>query len=898
MPQFINTNVASLNSQRALNMSQSQLQTSLQRLSSGLRINSAKDDAAGLAIASRMTSQINGLTQAVRNANDGISLSQVAEGALQETGNILQRMRELSIQSANATNSSTDRKALQAEVNQLMQEMNRIASDTTYNGQKLLDGTFASQLFQVGAQANQVIQVNVQGADSETLGTNTLSVNNTTGVNAATTVGATSTDGANMNTALGDTDSAAIQTTIDGNLQSTFTITQPDATTTTVDLSAATNISAASIATAINASFTNSEVVAAGQNAVNIDLSNLTTGSDASLGDVIQLDIQVDTSTYNLEFAGGATAADTQANFLAEFQATVGDTDISISQDTGNGNLFTVSSATGKNIGIDNLDIHNAAQVSLDFSAGITGAGGDTAVIQLDTGTTITLTDNAGAAQTYTSTQIFNAISNDVLGTNLTEAPTGSVSVTGAGNLSSVSNAGGVITFTHAQTAAATDEFALATDGGTYTNGTTFTLTIGDIGTSVVTNASIAQNVANAAGYNTTTTDNDNATIDFDDGALTVEDENAGGANPEAATKVGFVSLTLESGYNVQNDTAGIFAAGANADQTLQIGGGSTTIANGNNVGAQVLTIAGVTNQTISVAENASAKDIADLVNNSTGSTGVTASSITTATLSSLSASGKVTLDLTGQNAVAVTVAATVSSSNLTSLAQAINNVSGATGITAALSESGAALTLTQLDGYDIGIANFSHSASVTDTTDASDVTQSVLVTGSTGNATTLRDGGTLQESGQRDSTVVGGELKFSSAEAAFSVSSNAAANRGSLLAGNANSSYASDLQRVSSISIAPADGAQAAIDILDGAIQQINSIRADLGAVQNRFESTIANLEVSVENFSAARSRIQDADFASETAELSRTQILQQAGLAMLSQANAAPQNVLALLQ
>ena len=127
---------------------------------------------------------------------------------------------------------------------------------------------------------------------------------------------------------------------------------------------------------------------------------------------------------------------------------------------------------------------------------------------------------------------------------------------------------------------------------------------------------------------------------------------------------------------------------------------------------------------------------------------------------------------------------------------------------------------------------------------------------------------------------------------------SNAAANRGSLLAGNANSSYASDLQRVSSISIATADGAQAAIDILDGAIQQINSIRADLGAVQNRFESTIANLEVSVENFSAARSRIQDADFAAETAELSRTQILQQAGLAMLSQANAAPQNVLALLQ
>ncbi|MDY6980423.1 MAG: flagellin [Pseudomonadota bacterium] len=158
MPQVINTNIMSLNSQRNLNRSQEDMQVSLQRLSSGLRINSAKDDAAGLAISERFTSQIKGLNQAVRNANDGISLAQTAEGALAEGGNILQRIRELAVQSANATNSASDRQALQSEVGQLVSELDRIATSTEFNGQKLLDGTFGSAIFQVGANANQTIQ--------------------------------------------------------------------------------------------------------------------------------------------------------------------------------------------------------------------------------------------------------------------------------------------------------------------------------------------------------------------------------------------------------------------------------------------------------------------------------------------------------------------------------------------------------------------------------------------------------------------------------------------------------------------------------------------------------------------------------------------------------------------
>jgi len=157
MASTINTNVASLTAQRNLGISQNSLNTSIQRLSSGLRINSAKDDAAGLAISERFTSQIKGLNQAVRNANDGISLAQTAEGALKSSGDILQRIRELSVQSANATNSASDRQALNAEVNQLTSELDRIAKTTEFNGRKLLDGSFTSAAFQVGANANQTI---------------------------------------------------------------------------------------------------------------------------------------------------------------------------------------------------------------------------------------------------------------------------------------------------------------------------------------------------------------------------------------------------------------------------------------------------------------------------------------------------------------------------------------------------------------------------------------------------------------------------------------------------------------------------------------------------------------------------------------------------------------------
>lgn len=171
----VNTNTTSLNAQRNLSGSSDNLQTSMQRLSSGMRINSAKDDAAGLQISNRLTSQINGLNVAQRNANDGISMAQTAEGAMQESANILQRMRDLSLQSANGSNSADDRAALQKEVSALQQELTRIAETTKFGGTSLLDGEFGTKQFQIGSNANETINVSLRDMSADAIGANEIS---------------------------------------------------------------------------------------------------------------------------------------------------------------------------------------------------------------------------------------------------------------------------------------------------------------------------------------------------------------------------------------------------------------------------------------------------------------------------------------------------------------------------------------------------------------------------------------------------------------------------------------------------------------------------------------------------------------------------------------------------
>jgi flagellin len=273
MAQTINTNIASLTAQRNLNSSQSSLTTSLQRLSSGLRINSAKDDAAGLAISERFTAQIRGLIQAARNANDGISLAQTAEGSLKEVSNNLQRVRELAVQSANATNSASDRAALQTEVAELIAEIDRVATQTTFNGTKLLDGTFSNSAFQVGANAGETIDVSsitsarisdLGAALSATVTGNAVTGALTTGdllvngVDVGTVAGDAKTIAAQINTLSGTNVSASANSlTVAGTSQTaaalTGTITINGVTTASFSTTTSASVSRANTVTAINA---------------------------------------------------------------------------------------------------------------------------------------------------------------------------------------------------------------------------------------------------------------------------------------------------------------------------------------------------------------------------------------------------------------------------------------------------------------------------------------------------------------------------------------------------------------------------------------------------------------------------------------------------------------------
>ena len=214
MSMIINTNISSLNAQRNLSSSQTSLQGSLEKLSSGYRINKAADDAAGLAISEKMRSQISGLNQAQRNAQDGISLVQTAEGALNETHSILQRMRELAVQSANATNTGSDRNQIQLEVADLSKEIDRIASTTEFNTQNLLGGGFKAQQLQVGANKGQFITITIATMDATRLGVNATTVSTLAGASAAIS---------NLDTAIGKvSDARASMGAIQNRLQHTI----------------------------------------------------------------------------------------------------------------------------------------------------------------------------------------------------------------------------------------------------------------------------------------------------------------------------------------------------------------------------------------------------------------------------------------------------------------------------------------------------------------------------------------------------------------------------------------------------------------------------------------------------------------------------------------------------
>jgi flagellin len=396
MAMVINTNVLALTTQRSLSNTQSSLSTSMERLSTGLRINSAKDDAAGLGITDRMTSQIRGLNQAVRNAGDAISLSQTAEGAMSESSNILQRMRELAIQSANDSNSASDRANLQKEVNQLQQELDRIVNTTTFNGKKLLDGSFAAAQFQVGSNAHETISVTIGNVSSNAIGNNTTDSYSAVGsINEAVQAAANNV--------------AAQGLTLSGSLGSG-----------TVSVGAAD--SAKSIAAAVNNQTEDSGVSATATTYAKLD----TLGAD-------------DTVSFTLTGSSSATvsASITTADFsnLADaINDVAGQTGVTATL-SDDGTYITLNSSTGEDIAISNFDAGTAttdmeltglqadgttevgtAVTLIETTPGSTDLGtvggvvsfnsSSAFTVESDTGTTLINTSQASSAEYVTAVDI------------------------------------------------------------------------------------------------------------------------------------------------------------------------------------------------------------------------------------------------------------------------------------------------------------------------------------------------------------------------------------------------------------------------------------------------------------------------------------------------------------
>ncbi|MDC9526660.1 flagellin [Pseudoalteromonas sp. Angola-30] len=395
----VNTNVSSLNAQRNLSTSGSDLATSMERLSSGMRINSAKDDAAGLQISNRLTSQVNGLAVAQRNANDGISMAQTAEGAMSESTSILQRMRELALQSANGSNSSEDREALQKEVSALQVELTRIAETTSFGGQQLLDGSFGSKSFQIGANSNETINVSLSSVAANKIGTNQINLQSAAagGFGQATTAAGTL-----------PATSAVAGSTIDisGREDSTVNI--------------AAGATAKEAAAAINSATSTTGVTAQARTEANLSFNTA-----AAADETVSLDLNGEKLSF---VATGSADGDNQA--LAEaINAKTDEHGVSASIDNG---VLSISNNDGDDITIENVtDTAATSTVSIavtpqgyDGTDGIatnlvdgTGATRITGGVQVNSSEVFTVTPNDAsyAPAAETTSKLVDVDSIDIL---------------------------------------------------------------------------------------------------------------------------------------------------------------------------------------------------------------------------------------------------------------------------------------------------------------------------------------------------------------------------------------------------------------------------------------------------------------------------------------------------
>jgi flagellin len=794
MALVINSNIQSLNSQRQLDKSGMAQSEAMERLSSGKRINSAADDAAGLAIANRLTSQVRGLDRAISNAADGVSLIQTAEGALDESTNILQRMRELSIQSANGIYNDGDRATLDAEVQQLVEELDRIAETTSFNGQNILDGTLGETKLQVGSEANQTISFSIDAMDADTLGL---------GSTSSDLSGDRITTGAN-----GDIADGGVQ--INGQGLAAITNLQGAAATDTTlqDVLDDINQNVDGV-TAEGFNVVQAETVGSGVLDAD-DFLRITAGSADGSAAVIY-DFTEPTSSLE-ELAAAINSK------------TGGAIDASI-DDTGK---LVLSNTTGGDI-----------TVALDGNGGGTFTAADT-----DTSTILGIADGADG-ETF------------------------------AGQISLKSDDGSAISVTKGAT---------GTDANLAVLGFRETSGAGEV---------LGSSLASGA----------------QDDALAAGDLLINGVDIGAVSSVAGIGGKIDA-INAVSDQTGVTASiEASESYTINTNGGveivATTFANAGAANEDII-LNGVS---VTVGSEATVAEVALAINGGSSSHGVTAfvddddelhifssSNITVAD----TGGGRID-DIFGANAtsgsshaVSAPASGSVSINNvevtitdaddIDQVVTDINAVQGDTGVRASVDDNGE-LQLLGSSAINITLGTSGDSMKV-----AQALALTPLLTDTGGTADVLDETVTLSP-----------RIKLDSANdqpISLEVKDAATTTATGFVDQNTDLSSTVTGSALSNISIGTQAGANDAIGAIDNALETISNTRSELGAVNNRLDFTMSNLANISEKTAASRSRIEDADFAAETANLSRAQVLQQAAQAMLAQANAAPQQVLSLLR
>ena len=881
MALVVNTNIPSIAAQRYLMESRNEMETAMERLSSGKRINSAADDAAGLAISTRMDSQIRGINMAIKNANDGISMVQTAEGALQEVTDMLQRMRELALQSVHGSNNDEDRAAMDAEVQQLKAEIDRVSETTSFNAQNILDGTF-NRLFQIGDQAGETIRIGLGSVDTASLGMAATAEASSdvadmlVSARLASTFSWDPTDNTALAFATADSVTgisfAAGDITINGQELAAFDGTSEDMYDLIANINEnIDNVSASAFNTVV------AKTVGTGivrENQVAIEIGAIGTSTDAwyqaarqvtleSSDSMEEMVANINSAFYDNEVV--ATINDDGKLVLSNDDgatirvADISGTDGAYDGATGfvvrTGITFANGLPDAYGTGVQGfLKLSSTDETSIAIEVGNKGLASPGAVSDIQNiGFNMTEEDPTGNSYTVTGTRLTDSLISGTLGQNSTteqadltlngveiyDATLSAASNTFQGKLdliNSFSDETGVVASSYYEKTFDTSNWTLIKGDTIDINGTSITLsaTVASTVTAINAQKALTGVTAEQDGSSVILKGDgvENVTFEQNDYSLTAATQASGRRSADTADqtqRIAFGAADVQVGR--------VFTLTFDMTAATDPDGGAPTPAN-----FLSLTTATTVKLGYTVESGDTAGDVATAFHDLIQTRAVDVDATTAFSANELVSLNASTGALVFQSLIDIgEVTITIGVSQVATANRIFYDASADGGATANYTDH-AALRLQSSDLSPISI-EFSETGN-----------EIGLLENNVGDTTWDANSATFQMTGQ---------------------------------AGVA----------VSGLSVSTSDGANEALDVLNNAIQDISDMRSNLGAIENRLGHTVSNLSNVVENTSAAQSRIQDADFALEAAALARAQILQQAGTAMLAQANAAPQSVLSLL-